>query len=327
MKKFILILTICAVFIFGLVRFEMFRKSLYGDMQPVGMLVEIPKNATGKEIASILEERGIIKNTRWFLRVLRKKHIDGKLRAGIYEFKGRPYLYDVIEKLRKGDIAYIKLVFPEGITCHEIGKLLEQEEICSCAEFDEFSKKEGLEGYLFPDTYNFPIRVSKEAVAKKMIDRFWEIFQEINPDSSKLKKDELKKIVIIASIVEKEAELNSERPIIAGIFYNRLNRGMPLQSCSTIKYVIGNKKNLTMSDIKIKTPYNTYIHRGLPPGPICNPGKESLKAAVYPAKTPYLFFVSKGDGSHYFSTTYSEHLNAKNIYLDSRVEPETEKQR
>jgi len=160
-----------------------------------------------------------------------------------------------------------------------------------------------------------------------MIDRFWEIFQEINPDSSKLKKDELKKIVIIASIVEKEAELNSERPIIAGIFYNRLKRGMPLQSCSTIKYVIGNKKNLTMSDIKIKTPYNTYIHRGLPPGPICNPGKESLKAAVYPAKTPYLFFVSKGDGSHYFSTTYSEHLNAKNIYLDSRVEPETEKQR
>ncbi len=325
MKRTIIVILTVAIF-FGVIRFASFRASLYGDIQPAGTLVEIPKNITGKEIAIILREKGIIKNTRWFLRVLRKEHVDGKLRAGIYEFRGRPYLYDVIEKLKKGDIAYLKLVFPEGITCHEIGIILEQEGICSSDEFDEFAKNEGLEGYLFPDTYNFPLKVSKEAVAKKMIERFWQVFQQINPDASKLKKHQLNKIVIVASIVEKEAEINSERPTIAGIFYNRLNRGMPLQSCSTIKYVIGNKKNLTMSDLKTKTPYNTYIHRGLPPGAICNPGKESLKAAVYPAKTPYLFFVSKGDGTHYFSKTYSEHLSAKNFYLSSNVESETEKQ-
>ncbi|HPP67212.1 MAG TPA: endolytic transglycosylase MltG [bacterium] len=326
MKKFIIIFVAVIIATVSLIKFGMFRTSLYGDMQPAGTLVEIPKNMSGMEIALLLKEKGIIKNTHWFLRVLTKKHIDGKLRAGIYEFTGKPYLYDVIEKLEKGDIAYRKLVFPEGITCHEIGIILEQEGICTCNEFDTFSKTKGLEGYLFPDTYHFPINVSKEAVARKMIERFWEIFQQITPDASKLKKDELAKIVIIASIVEKEAQNNAERPIIAGIFYNRLKRKMPLQSCSTIKYVIGNKKNLTNSDIHIKTPYNTYIHKGLPPGPICNPGKESLKAAAYPAKTPYLFFVSKGDGTHYFSTTYSEHLNAKHFYIDNHIESETEKQ-
>ncbi|MGC9066130.1 MAG: endolytic transglycosylase MltG [Candidatus Ratteibacteria bacterium] len=302
-----------------------FHASLYGEFQPPGTLVEIPKNLTAEDIAVLLKERGVVKNTRLFLRVLNKNHDDKKLRSGIYEFSGRPYIYDVIKKLLKGEIAYIKLVFPEGITCHEIGKILEQENICSSAEFDDFAKKESLEGYLFPDTYKFPYGVSKEAVAKRMVDRFWEIIQQIYPEPEKLNRAELRKIVIIASIVEKEAELNSERPIIAGIFYNRLKRGIPLQSCATIKYVIGNKKFLNMQDLKIRSPYNTYLHRGLPPGPICNPGRESLKAAINPTKTPYLFFVSKGNGTHYFSTTYSEHLSAKNYYITSGSFAETEK--
>ncbi|HOL35383.1 MAG TPA: endolytic transglycosylase MltG [bacterium] len=302
-----------------------FHESLYGEFQPPGTLVEVPKNLTAANIAVLLKEKGIVKNTRLFLRILNRSHADKKLRSGIYEFSGKPYIYDVVEKLLKGEIAYIKLVFPEGITCHEIGKILEQENICSSSEFDDFAKKESLEGYLFPDTYKFPYGVSKEAVAKKMVERFWEIIQQIHPDTQKLNQAELKKIVIIASIVEKEAEINSERPIIAGIFYNRLKRGIPLQSCATIKYVIGNKKILTMQDIKTRSPYNTYLHRGLPPGPICNPGKESLKAAINPAKTPYLFFVSKGDGTHYFSTTYSEHLSAKSYYITSDSFSETEK--
>ncbi|HXK45538.1 MAG TPA: endolytic transglycosylase MltG, partial [bacterium] len=289
-----------------------FHASLYGEFQPPGTLVEIPKNLMASDVAVLLKEKGIIKNTRLFLKVLNRNHTDRKLRSGIYEFSGKPYIYDVIQKLLKGEIAYIKLVFPEGITCHEIGRILEQENICSSSEFDEFAKKESLEGYLFPDTYKFPYGVSKEAVAKKMVERFWEIIQQIHPDATKLNQTELKKIVIIASIVEKEAEINSERPVIAGIFYNRLRKNMPLQSCATIKYVIGNKKSLNMQDVKTRSPYNTYLHRGLPPGPICNPGKESLKAAINPAKTSYLFFVSKGDGTHYFSNTYSEHLSAKN---------------
>ncbi|MCX7706200.1 MAG: endolytic transglycosylase MltG [bacterium] len=301
-----------------------YHASFYGDYQQPGTLIEIPKNVNANDVANLLFEKKIIKNTRLFIKILGKKHADKKIKAGIYEFSGKPYIYDVVDKIVKGKIAYIKLVFYEGITCHEIGKILEQEGISTSLEFDEFARKQNLEGFLFPDTYHFPIGISKEAVVKKMAERFWEIFREIYPEGNELKQEEIKKIVTIASIVEKEAEVNSERPIIAGIFYNRLKKRMPLQSCATIKYVIGNKKNLSMSDLRLNSPYNTYRFRGLPPGPICNPGRESLKAAIYPAKTSYMFFVSKGDGTHYFSTTYSEHLNAKTQYIGS-ISSETEK--
>ncbi|MCM8822093.1 MAG: endolytic transglycosylase MltG [Candidatus Omnitrophica bacterium] len=302
-----------------------YHASLYGDLQPPGTLVEIPRNINADHVARLLGEKGIVKNTRLFLKVLTRNNLDKKIRAGIYEFAGRPYIYDVIDALIKGKIAYIKLVFPEGITCHEIGKILEQEGICASAEFDDFAKKQGLEGFLFPDTYKFPYGVSKEAVVKKMIERFQDVVQSIKPDIINLSRDELVKIITIASIVEKEAEVDSERPVIAGIFYNRLKRNMPLQSCATIKYVIGNKKNLGLQDLKVQSPYNTYKHRGLPPSPICNPGRKSLEAAIYPSKTSYLFFVSKGDGRHYFSTTYSEHLSAKSFYISDGLSSETEK--
>ncbi len=300
-----------------------YHASLYGDFQPPGTLIEIPKNINANEVALLLKEKGVVKNTRLFLKIIRKNNGDKKLRAGIYEFSGKPYIYDVIDKIVRGKIAYLKLVFYEGITCHEIGKILEQEGICSSSEFDEFAKIQKLEGYLFPDTYHFPYGVSKEAIAKKMVEKFWQTLKDIYPDANRFKHDELNRIVIIASIVEKEAEINSERPVIAGVFYNRLKKNMLLQSCATIKYVIGNKKNLDKNDLKINSPYNTYKHRGLPPGPICNPRKESLKASIYPAKTPYLFFVSRGDGTHYFSTTYSEHLSAKNLYINGGVSVET----
>lgn len=302
-----------------------YHASLYGDYQLPGTLIEIPRNTNAGQIADLLFEKGIINNTKAFLRILNKKQADKKIRAGVYEFSGRPYLDDVVDKLIRGKIAYIKLVFHEGITCYEIGKILEQEGIKNAAEFLDYAKKQNLEGFLFPDTYHFPYGVSMEAVAKKMIEKFWEVFNGIVPSNTEFKQDEIKRIVIIASIVEKEAEINSERPIIAGIFYNRLKRKMPLQSCATIKYVIGNKKNLGKSDLKIDSPYNTYKHKGLPPGPICNPGRESLKAAIYPTKTPYIFFVSKGDGTHYFSTTYSEHLSAKGLYIGNTSSSETEK--
>ncbi|MCM8816321.1 MAG: endolytic transglycosylase MltG [Candidatus Omnitrophica bacterium] len=311
------ILLICLTIVVGLgiaIFSAKYHASLYGDYQLPGTLVEIPKNVNAQQVANLLFEKKIIKNTKAFLKILNRKSADRKIKSGIYEFSGKPYIYDVIDKIVQGKVAYIKVVFYEGITCHEIAKILEQEGIASSDEFIEFARKQNLEGFLFPDTYQFPYGISKEAVARRMIERFWEIFNQIQPKNSELSQEEIKKIVTIASIVEKEAEINSERPIIAGVFYNRLKKKMPLQSCATIKYVIGNKKNLTMSDLKIDSPYNTYRYKGLPPGPICNPGKESLKAALYPTKTPYLFFVSKGDGTHYFSTTYLEHLNAKSFY-------------
>ncbi|MCM8770232.1 MAG: endolytic transglycosylase MltG, partial [Candidatus Omnitrophica bacterium] len=140
-----------------------------------------------------------------------------------------------------------------------------------------------------------------------------------------LTDEEIRKVVIVASMVEKEAEVDSERPIIASVIYNRLKKRLPLQICATVEYALGfHKARLSRQDLRVKSPYNTYLHRGLPPGPICNPGKKSLQAALYPAKTNYLFFVTKGDGTHHFSETYAEHAGAIRLYLDSPLRRETE---
>lgn len=297
-----------------------FRSSLYGEKMVQGKLVEIRPDLTGAQIAQVLFDEGVIRNKRWFLRIVRKKSLDGKLQAGIYEFKGRPYIGDVIKMLARGEIARVKFTVTEGMTIMDIGAILEEHAICTKEKFVNFARKEKLEGYLFPDTYVFPVGISKEAVAKRMVERFYEVLNQVYGDTSNLTRQKLEKIVTIASIVEKEAEKNNERAIIASVFYNRLNLRIPLQSCATIMYVIGNKRVLKLADLKIRNPYNTYQRKGLPPTPICNPGRESLKAAIYPAHTPYLFFVSKGDGTHQFSTTYSDHLKAKILYLDTRVE-------
>ena len=136
--------------------------------------------------------------------------------------------------------------------------------------------------------------------------------------------DKVKKIVIIASIVEKEAGLSYEKKVIAGIINKRLEKNIPIESCSTVEYALGYKKRrLTKSDLKIKSPYNTYTHKCLPPTPICNPGKDSIIAALNPVKTDYMFFLSKGDGTNHFSKTYKEHLEAIKIYLTDRNSSET----
>jgi UPF0755 protein len=297
--------------LFGLFRY---RASLYSSLQSTGVMVEIAPEMTAVQIADLLFEKGVIKNKRWFIKTLRKRGVDGKLKAGIYEFRGTLHTSRVITMIVKGEIARMKVVIPEGYNLREIAGVLESYKISTRDEFLAFATREGLEGFLFPDTYLFPINVKMETVARTMVDRFWEVLKEIRSDVDSLSKEELKKIVTIASIVEKEAYLKSEKPVIAAIFYNRLRKRIPLQSCSSVIYVIGPRKKLTLSETRINSPYNTYRHTGLPPTPISNPGKDALSAAFFPAKTNYLFFLAKGDGSHYFSTTYREHLAAKNRY-------------
>ncbi|MBA7674849.1 Endolytic murein transglycosylase [subsurface metagenome] len=175
---------------------------------------------------------------------------------------------------------------------------------------------DNVEGFLFPDTYIVAKDLSADQLVEVMVKKFFENLQKI-PYTDYTEHD-LKKMVIIASLVEKEARLDSERAIIAAVFYNRLHNGKRLESCATIQYILGKtKERLLISDLKVKSPYNTYLHTGLPPGPISNPGYKSLFAAVNPADVDYLFFVSKRDGSHYFSSTYKEHLKAIKRYDSS----------
>jgi len=289
-------------------------------------LVEIPENKNAYEIGKILKEQRIIKNIKWFLYWTNRYNVQKKLKSGIYEFSGRTPLKKVIEKLVKGEIALVRIVIPEGATIYDIGMILERAGLIKNKdEFIEYAKNKNLEGFLFPDTYYFPYNISIEGICLKMWKNFKNVFEGIYDEEINEKNwDEVKKIVTVASIIEKEASLSYERKIIAGIIYKRLKKNIPIESCSTVEYALGYKrKRLTKSDLKVKSPYNTYIHKGLPPTPICNPGKDSLIAALNPTKTDYMFFLSKGDGTNHFSKTYKEHLEAIKIYLSNQTNQET----
>lgn len=289
-------------------------------------LVEIPEGANAVDVAKLLQENGIIKNDDWFLYLTRRYDVQEKLKAGIYEFSGRTPLKEVIKRIVHGEVTLVRVTVPEGSTIKDIADILERKKLVSKEDFIKYAlETKKLEGFLFPDTYFFPHKTSVEAIASTMYKRFKHVFEEIYGEEitdANFKK--VKEIVTVASIVEKEAMYDSERRIIAGIIYKRLKRNIPIQSCATVIYATEKPKSrLSTSDLKVRSPYNTYIHRGLPPGPICNPGLSSLKAALNPEKTDYLYFVSMGDGRNYFSKTYSEHLAAIKTFLSSSTSSET----
>ena len=293
---------------------------------PGKKLVEIPENKSAYEVGRILKNEGIIKSIKWFLFWTNKYNVQKKLKSGIYEFSGRTPLKKVIEKLVKGEIALVKITIPEGSNIYDIRKILEKTNLVNDKnEFIEYAKKNNFEGFLFPDTYYFPYNISIEGICLKMWKNFKNVFEQIYDEEINEKNwNEVKKIVTIASIVEKEASLSSERKIIAGIIYKRLKKNIPIGSCATVEYALGyRKKRLSKEDLKIKSPYNTYLYKGLPPTPICNPGKDSLIAALNPVSTDYMFFLSKGDGTNYFSKTYAEHLQAIKTYLSNQINYET----
>ncbi|MEO0123737.1 MAG: endolytic transglycosylase MltG [candidate division WOR-3 bacterium] len=290
--------------------------------------INIPKNATAKEVADILSREHIIINSYEFLfwlKILRKEnHIrSGRHQLAIY--KNPVY---VIYKLIKGGRSDITITIPEGLIIEEIADILyKKNAIQSKAKFISLCKDRNfikslglnlrsLEGYLFPDTYSFEENVDEAKIIKKMVDNFETKIKNITD----IPLDSIQNTVILASIVEKEAKYNEERAIIARVFLNRLKLHRPLESCATVIYAYKLKNPDTVitylreKDLKYDSPYNTYLYPNLPPGPICSPGLSSLKAALYPADVDYLYFVARGDGYHHFSKTYKEHLTAKEYY-------------
>lgn len=303
--------------------------------------VRVPKGASFKEVLRDLKEKGLVKNP-WVLylygRLFKK---DSQIKAGRYLVEPFRSSKDLLELLSQGKGLAIKVTIPEGLTLREVAKKLKEEglidseqEFLALCHNKDFIRSLGLEatsleGYLFPDTYYFDLSARPEEILKAMVENF---IRKWNPSFSERAKElglTEYEVLILASIIEKEAFLSEEKPLISAVFHNRLKRRMPLCADPTVIYGINQAYwnfDLKRRHLKTPTPYNTYLLKGLPPTPICNPGLGAIKAALYPAKAPYLYFVSRNDGSHYFSKTYREHLEAVLLYqkggLKAQLQPE-----
>lgn len=268
----------------------------------------IPNGSSVKAIGKVLAEHHLIIDSLSFPFIVRLLHYDKDLKSGQYQISNMHSLFQLLEILNKGVAPkQIKVTIPEGFTVEDIAKVLYQKGVIKNSK-DFISKAQKYEGFLFPDTYFFLKGESVESIIKKMKTQFYKVLPGDYEERAKEKGLTLYQAVILASIVEKEAKFNEDRPLVASVFLNRLKVGMPLQSDATINYVLKNKKLwLTDKDLKISSPYNTYTHTGLPPTPICNPGLKSLLAVVDAPKTNYYYFLTTKSGKAVFERTLEEH--------------------
>jgi UPF0755 protein len=281
------------------------------------------------DIARMLEGRGIVRDRRTFYLLARLQDAIPKVKAGEYEVHTNMTPSEVLAKLARGEVIKYPITIPEGFNLFQISEVLDKAGVCSPKAFMDKVRDpnliaalefegESLEGYLFPDTYNFPKGFGEEPVIRQMVLRFNNIYAPLAKRAEEMGLSR-RDVVILASMIEKEAIDDQERPLISAVFHNRLHRGMALQSDPTAIYGMKREKSrndgrITRQDLMKKTPYNTYQMTGLPKGPIANPGVKSLHAVLNPADVNYLYFVSKNDRTHYFSSTLEEHNRAVNRY-------------
>ncbi len=290
------------------------------------------------KVAQNLERIGIISDASLFRRIVQYLEVDEDIEAGVYALRANMTMEEIARELQHGRMASTTVTIPEGWRAEEIAHLLEELGIVSAQEFMQSvaqgraepaflterpaGSSASLEGFLFPDTYQFPKRTSAPVVIEMMLQN-WD--QRVTPEIRQMAEESgltLYEVLTLASIVEREAVVASERALIAGVYANRLGQGMMLQADPTVQYAKGYnaEKQLWWSPLVLQdlqstvSPYNTYQNVGLTPGPICNPGLDSILAAARPASTEYLYFVSKGDGSHVFSKTFDEHLKNQELY-------------
>ncbi|HTZ56119.1 MAG TPA: endolytic transglycosylase MltG [Candidatus Acidoferrum sp.] len=269
--------------------------------------VVIPRGSSLGDIASLLQDRGVISNAFAFRVLARVAHNDTDVRAGAYAFAPHATAADVLNQLLTGGAQVATWVtIPEGFTAKQIAQRLQGEGVGKADAFDRAFR--GHEGFLFPSTYLIPLAATPEQVTRMFTDQF---AKELPPDAAQRARAlhvSVRQAVTVASLVEREAQIEADRPMIAGVIYNRLRQGIPLQVDATIEYALpAHKTELSLRDLRVDSPYNTYAHTGLPPTPIANPGLPSLEAALHPAKTDALYYVYCGNGHHVFAKTLAEH--------------------
>jgi UPF0755 protein len=294
----------------------------YQGYQGAEQFVEIPQGAGPAGIARRLAQAGVVRNTLTFRIAVWVTGEGRRLQAGEYRFDHPVSARQVVEKIARGEVYLRPLTFPEGLTMRQMAELYEQKGFGTAAEFLAAARNvslvsaidpaaEDLEGYLFPDTYALPRRATADQLVARMVAGFQKALTPQVRQNASARGLDVRQLVTLASIVEKETGTASERPLVAAVYSNRLKIGMGLQCDPTVIYALERagryNGNLTRENLLFDSPYNTYRYPGLPPGPIANPGRGSLEAAASPAAVPYLYFVSRNDGTHAFATTLEEH--------------------
>ncbi len=289
-------------------------------------VVIIPEGSTFQQVASLLAREQLIKSRSAFLMLGRANEADRKIHPGEYEFNAAMLPIDILNKLLGGKVVLHQVTVPEGFTMGQMADVLGQLDITDPAEFMQLVKDqafvrslgvqaETLEGYLFPDTYRFARATKAKDVIQTMVGNLWKVLTPDLRERARQLNLSIHEVLTLASVVEKETSVGEERQLISAVFHNRLKRRIPLQSDPTVIYGLPSfNGNLRKKDLASPSPYNTYRTRGLPPGPIASPGAQSIRAALYPAPTPYLYFVSRNDGTHQFSATLVEHNLAVEKY-------------
>jgi UPF0755 protein len=292
--------------------------------------IDVAPGEPFRATAAKLEAAGLVPSALALALWARFAGIDRQIQHGAYQFVEPLSPMALVEKMRSGEAMMIHVTLPEGATARDLAQLLEHDGLGPAETFlallrdSAFAQSLGvpasaLEGYLFPDTYFFSPLDSAPKILGSFVARFQKVFTPEMAAEAQTSGFTIHQIVTLASVIEKETARENERPLVSAVFRNRLRLHMPLQADPTVIYGIENfNGNLTRKDLETVTPYNTYTEPGLPPGPIANPGRSSLMAALHPADVPYLYFVARDDGSHEFNATLADHNRAVNRYQRSR---------
>jgi UPF0755 protein len=297
------------------------------------ILVVIPRGSPPAHVASLLHEAGVIRSPFFFRALVRLRFAAERLKAGEYLFEGPARPGEVLSRIVGGDVYLHRITIPEGLAGRAVIERIGRKGLAVVEELESAFRDASpirdldpeardLEGYLFPDTYHFPRGIPAARILEEMVARFRRELDEGLLARAAETGMTLREVVTIASLIEKETSIPEERDRISAVFHNRLQRGMPLQCDPTVIYALAAeglfRGTLTREDLEYASPYNTYLHPGLPPGPIASPGRASLEAAVSPASVRDLYFVADGTGGHAFSISLEDHLRAVERYRHSR---------
>lgn len=295
-------------------------------VEPIVHSVAVPEGASLQEVAALLEERGLIRSQTGFRILGKLTGADRRIRPGEYALHPGLGPLQILSDMVEGRVRLHPVTIPEGFSVAQVAARLAEQGLAEEQAFVALTEDRDfigtldlavptLEGYLFPTTYHFPKSSNPREIIRTMVAYTRKAMTPELRSRAEEKGMSLHEVLTLASVIEKETGVASERPLISAVFHNRLRRGIPLQSDPTVIYALeAFDGNLRKRDLSVESPYNTYRVKGLPPGPIANPGAESIAAALHPAKAPYLYFVSRNDGTHHFSSTLAEHNQAVDKY-------------